>query len=53
MIAPGYLDTVEILESRLPESALDEIEEASGSRAAVGIAQGTILLNGHLLRRQK
>lgn len=48
LIAPEDLEEKEISTSKVPESAVNSTSMAAGSYAAVNIAQGTVLLNGHL-----
>ncbi len=48
MIAPDDLEEQSLAESKIPESAVSSQSMAAGSFAAVNIAQGTIILSGHL-----
>ena len=48
LIAPEDLEETQIPTTKVPESAISSQSMAAGSYAAVNIAQGTVLLNGHL-----
>lgn len=48
LIAPDDLEEASIQTSKVPESAISSQSMAAGSYAAVNIAQGTVLLSGHL-----
>lgn len=48
LITPEDLEEKEIQKMKVPESAVSNLSQAQGSYAATNIAQGTVLLNGHL-----
>ncbi len=48
LIDPSYLEELSIDQSKIPESAISSPALAAGLYASVPIAQGTVILQGHL-----